>query len=141
MSVTGPFQTLSGVPRQLPVLTVHFSVTRPTKKKVEFSFDFWIDSGFTGDLKLPQAFGSRLKGMGLEGITELSGVASGSAKSETFEVSIDEILLNGTNILSSATESSLMCMGDNSTNPLIGLDALQQWQICLDLPREIVTIS
>jgi len=141
MSTSGPFQSLSGIHRQLPILTVEFSVKRPTGKQVIFSFDFWIDSGNTGDLKLSQAFGSRLKGMGIQGITELIMVANGPTKSEIFEVTIEEILLNGTNILSSSIDSSLMCMGDNNTSPLIGLNALQQWQVCLDLPREIVSIS
>lgn len=139
--VSGSFQQTGYSQRNLPILSIKFTIQKPNGKDVEFNDEFWVDSGFTGDLKMSQSFGSRLKGMGITGIKEFSTVASGNAISENFLATIQEILLNGVNILPTPRPCLITCMGDNLTAKLVGLNALNQWTVCLDLPNEVLTIS
>lgn len=139
--VSGSFQQTGYSRRTLPILSIKFTVQKSSGKDVEFNDEFWVDSAFTGDLKMPQSFGSRLKGMGITAIKELVQVASGNTISENLPATIQAILLNGVNLLPTPKPCLIACMGENRTAKLVGLNALNQWTVCLDMPNEVLTIS
>ena len=139
--VSDSFQPTSFSPTPLPILKIKFNVQRPNGALFEIMEEFYVDTGFTGDLKLPQSLGSRLKGMGIGGITELVTVANGITKNEIFQAEITEIVLNNTNILTGSQPCTISCMGGNNTANLVGLNALRNWKICMDLPQQILSIE
>lgn len=79
--------------------------------------------------------------MGIEGIEQNMGVASGIAVGLVYEGQIREIRLDNQIILSTPIDCDIVCLGPENAAPLIGLTALRRWNVCLDLPKEILSIS
>jgi len=142
-AVNGRFLSTTFSSRRLPILRITFEVDRPDGSAYQNDLDFWVDSGFDGSLKIPESFSSTFNAMGLEGI-ELNdiGVASGSGSGFVYLGRIVRIRL-GTNMipLSSPIDCDITCLGPDDRSPLIGLAALQQWVVCLDLPRQLLSIQ
>lgn len=139
--ITGSFQPTGFSPKPLPILTISLSIKKPNGKLFVHTDEYQVDTGFDGDLKLPSSFASRLKGMGVEGVVRVVSVADGSAKGENFEAEMVEIGLNATNILARPQKCSILCMGQNSTGNLVGLNALRNWKVCFDIPQQILSVQ
>ena len=139
--VSGSFQQTGYSRRTLPILSIKFTVQKPNGKDVEFNDEFWVDSGFPGFLKMPQNFTVKLKRMGVRFVDKNMTIASGPTSVEACSVVIDRIELNSKNILPKKVVSVLICNGTPDTPSLVGLGALEKWKICLDLPKEVLTID
>ena len=126
----------------IPVLEITFAVARPNGRDFEKSEIFWVDSGFDGDLKMPQSFGNQLKGMGIQLVPASGTNASGPMRSEIVQARILRISLNGLQIpIPNAIDCILTCFGINNVAPLVGLNALSRWKVCLDIPNVNLSIS
>lgn len=140
---SGPFLASRFSGRQIPMLEITFAVMRPNGQYFERQEMFWVDSGFDGDLKMPQSFGNQLKGMGIP-LIPVGGVknASGSITIEIVKAKILRISLNGIMIpINNSIDCVLNCFGTNDTAPLVGLNALSRWKVCLDIPNANLSIS
>ena len=122
-------------------MTIKFSITKSNGKSFEYNDEYYVDTGFNGDLKLPQSMGSRLKGMGIKGVVELVTDASGDTTNDIFQAMISEIILNNTNILNNPQSCIISCFGKDKTAKLVGLNALRNWKVCVDLPQQILSIE
>lgn len=141
-AINGPFLQTNWSLRKVPILHVTFAITRPNRTLFQQDFDFWVDSGFDADIKMPQSFGSRLQGMGLEGIEIHPTVADRKTTSRVFVGQILNIELNNLQIPATyPIDCSIMCMGLDNTTKLIGLNALERWNICLDIPQEVLSVT
>ncbi|MGI0056573.1 MAG: hypothetical protein ACREAK_04275 [Nitrosarchaeum sp.] len=139
--LSGNFEQSRFSLRKIPMLEIKFSVTNQNGKNFQKTEKFWVDSGFDGDLKMPQSFGNQLKGMRMPAISRLGGNASGSITYDIFKAKIIKITLNGLGINNEEIDCALSCFGTNDTAPLIGLNALSRWKTCLDLPNETLSVS
>ena len=139
--VSDSFHLTEFYDKPLPILEIKIIVRKPNGEELEIYEKFYVDTGFTDDLKLPQSVGSKLSKMGIIVRTELTAVANGTAESEIFEAEITEINLNNTNVLKNPQPCSVSCMGGDDSINLVGLNALKNWRICLDLPKEILSIE
>ena len=122
-------------------MEVWFSVTTPDGKVLEMRDEFEVDTGFTGDLKVPQSVGIRLKGMGLAGYARKVLIPAGKTKYVVFDGMITRITLDGTDILKGPQACSIMCVGPDDTPRLVGLNALKHWRICVDVPQKVLSME
>lgn len=140
--ISGHFKGSRFSNRTIPVLSITFAVQRPNGSWFEHSAEFWVDSGNDGDLKMPQSFSSRLKGMGMTPILGSGTTASNSIQVDYYQAKIRQILLNGFPIqIPNEIDCAIACFGTDKTAPLIGLTALSRWKVCLDIPNEILSFS
>jgi len=138
---SGSFEQTRYSPLKVPILEIAFSVSNNSGKVLSKTEKFWVDSGFDGDLKMPQSLGNQLKGMQMPFVNKLGGVASGSAKYELFKAKIITMKLNGLVVNNDEIDCVLACFGTNVTPPLVGLNAISKWKTCLDIPNGVLTIS
>lgn len=140
--ISGPFISSRFSRLQIPMLEITFVVRRPNGTDFERQEMFWVDSGFDGDLKMPQSFGNQLKGMGIQLIPATGENASGPMRTEIVRARILRISLNGLQIpIPNEIDCILACVGIDRVAPLVGLNALSRWKICLDIPNVNLSIS
>jgi len=136
-----PFSDTQFSNKRIPILHVTFQLERPDGSIFTDNCDMWVDSGNDGDLKLPDSFSSRLNNMGIKGVQVQSNVASGSSFAMSYIAQITEIRIGDTIIpINGPIDCDITCMGPDTSAPLIGLEALKRWEICLDLPKQILSI-
>lgn len=139
--VSGSFQSTAATIK-LPILHVTFAIERGDGSIFTDDLDFLVDSGFTGGLCLPDSWSGTFNAMGAEGIEDNNvGVASGTASGMAYDGKIQEIQLEQNIIpIDNPIDCDIICLGPDDGIPLIGLSALKRWKVCLDLPKEILSI-
>ena len=125
----------------MPALIVRASLEKPDGSKLRVEEEFYVDTAFTVDLKMPQSTGCRFEGMGIIGSEYGIKTAIGTAKGSIFRAVIDEIILNGTNILATPQQCLILCLGEDDTPNVVGLNALRNFKMCVDLPQQILSIE
>jgi len=140
--VSGSFQGTTATIK-LPILHVTFAIERGDGSIFTDDLDFWVDSGFTDSLCLPESWSAKFNAMGIEGIEDNNiGVASGTASGFVYDGQIQKIRLEQNIItMDNPIDCDITCLGPDGDLPLIGLAALKKWKVCLDLPKEILSIS
>ena len=125
----------------LPILTIKFHITNPNKERFERIEEFYVDTGFSGDLKLSKDMGLIFREIGIQSTEEMVRIPNGSVEIDSFKAIITEIVLNSFNIMSNSQPCVILCMGDINTPNLVGLHALRKWKVCMDLPHQILSIE
>ena len=93
-------------------------------------------------MKIPESFGDQLKGMGLTGIKIYPTVADRRSSALAFEGEITKMKIEQYEIpILNSIKCAISCMGADDTAKLIGLNALQRWKVCIDIPSEILSMS
>ncbi len=140
--IAGNFQESVFSERRLPLLEVHFRISLPDGTPYNDHKNFWVDSGYTGYLKLQSGYGEVLKKENIRFVSKLVTNAGGPMNEDFFLSEITKISLEGNeiNLPEEPFMSFLGCAGPAYTPPLIGLKALEHWKICLNLPEEILSL-
>ena len=141
LRIEGPFRLTSFSAIPLPILRVRLSIHRPDGSALDREDDYYVDTGFTGDLKLPQSAGLEFERLGIRGSKVRARVASGLANNHIFGAEGGGIPMDGTDILLATRPCGVFCMDGDDTQNLIGLNALRDWKVCVNLPQRILSVE
>ena len=135
--ISGPFRRTGFHEKLLPVMAVEFCAIKPNGGTFKMRREFCVDTGFTGDLKVPQSVGSALEAAGILGDKRFGKIPSGNAGYEAFPGWIAKVIPDGTEIPMDPQKCVISCMGGDDTPWLVGLDASKPWRICADMRQQI----
>ena len=142
--VTDDFKQISNWPGAAPVVDVRFEIFgRDKKPRGTYSKRFLFDTGNEGGIMLSDSH-IREFGLGADDLDEVNILSPGnSGKTELCcFVSIQEINLNGQNILEEPIRDTLLVFSSNvRQTPIIGQDCFSEFECCVDFKAKKFSVN